>query len=217
MTQAPQPWQPGEAPAAADERRHAPATLRNRDAILAVLRDHLPASGTVLEVASGSGEHVCWFADHLPALVWQPSDPDPAALASITAWSKDVSQETVLSPLLLDASRPVGDWPLDHADAILCCNMVHIAPWEATIGLMAGAGALLPSGAPLILYGPFIQDGVATASSNLDFDQSLRSRDERWGLRNVAAVEAEANRNGLALDHSLAMPANNLSLIFRKS
>lgn len=217
MTQAPQPWQPGEAPATADERRHAPATLRNRDAILAVLREHLPTSGSVLEIASGSGEHVSWFADHLPALVWQPSDPDPAALASITAWSKDVAQGTVLPPLLLNAAAPASDWPVSRADAILCCNMVHIAPWEAAVGLMAGAGALLPSGAPLILYGPFIQDGVDTAPSNLDFDLSLRSRDQRWGLRTVSAVEAEAQRNGLTLSRILTMPANNLSLIFRKS
>jgi hypothetical protein len=217
VTQAPQPWQPGEAPAAADERRHAPATLRNRDAILAVLRDHLPTSGSILEIASGSGEHVCWFADQLPALVWQPSDPDLAALTSITAWSKDVSQGTVLSPLLIDAARLVADWPVAHADAILCCNMVHIAPWEATIGLMAGAGALLPSGAPLILYGPFIQEGVETAPSNRDFDASLRSRNDQWGLRTVAAVAAEAKQNGLTLDLVLTMPANNLSLIFRKN
>lgn len=216
MTGAPQPWQPGDAPVDAHARRHAPATLRNRDAILAVLRDQLPASGTVLEVASGSGEHAVWFADHLPALVWQPSDPDTAALASITAWSKDVAHGKVLPPIQLDAAAPAADWPITQADAILCCNMVHIAPWAATIGLMAGAGSLLPPGAPLILYGPFIEDGVETAQSNLDFDASLRSRDSRWGLRTVAAVEAEGNRTGLRLDGILAMPANNLTLIFRK-
>ena len=212
-----QPWQPGEAPMGADARRHAPATLRNREPILAVLRDHLPASGTVLEIASGSGEHAVWFADQLPRLVWQPSDPDPAALASIDAWRSDVEHGTVLPPLLLDASAAVADWPLARADAILCCNMTHIAPWDATVGLMAGAGQLLAPGAPLILYGPFLQDGVETAQSNLDFDASLRSRNDQWGLRSVPAVEAVAKRNGLELDLIRAMPANNLALIFRKS
>lgn len=211
-----QPWQPGEAPIGADARRHAPATLRNRDAILAVLRDHLPPSGTVLEVASGSGEHAVWFADQMPHLVWQPSDPDAAALASIDAWRADVERGTVLPPLVLDASAPPQAWPLAHADAILCCNMVHIAPWAATVGLMAGAGQLLAPGAPLILYGPFLQDGVETAQSNLDFDFSLRSRNDQWGLRSVASLEAVAGDCSLYLAVTLPMPANNLALIFRK-
>lgn len=200
-----------------DARRHAPATLRNREPILAVLRDHLPASGTVLEIASGSGEHAVWFADQLPCLVWQPSDPDPAALASINAWRSDVVRGTVLPPLLLDASAPAADWPIDRADAILCCNMTHIAPWEATVGLMAGAGRLLAPGAPLILYGPFLQNGVETAPSNLDFDLSLKARNPAWGLRSVASIEAEGAQSTLHYSHSLPMPANNLALIFRKA
>ena len=217
MTGPAQPWQPGEAPIGVDARRHAPATLRNREPILDVLRDHLPASGTVLEIASGSGEHAVWFADQLPSLVWQPSDPDPAALASINAWRSDVARGTVLPPLLLDASAPAADWPIDRADAILCCNMTHIAPWEATVGLMAGAGRLLAPGAPLILYGPFLEDGVETAPSNLDFDLSLKARNPAWGLRSVASIEAEGAQSTLHYSHSLPMPANNLALIFRKA
>lgn len=216
MTGAPQPWQPGDAPVDAHARRHAPATLRNRDAILAVLRDQLPASGTVLEVASGSGEHAVWFADHLPALVWQPSDPDPAALASITAWSEDVAHGKVLPPIQLDAAAPGADWPITQADAILCCNMVHIAPWAATIGLMAGAGSLLPPGAPLILYGPFIEDGVETAQSNLDFDQSLKARNPAWGLRRLEDLDQLAHASGLHRTSRYQMPANNVVLVYRK-
>lgn len=214
MSDAPQPWLASDAPVASDARRHAPATLRNRDAILAVLRDHLPASGTILEIASGSGEHVTWFADQLPALRWQPSDPDPAALASITAWGKNVAQGTVLEPLIIDAS--LSDWPATHADAILCCNMVHIAPWDAAIGLFAGAGRLLTPGAPLILYGPFIEADVPTAESNAAFDISLKARDLRWGLRDVADLEALALQKKLYLALRIAMPANNLALIWRK-
>ncbi|QJQ33290.1 DUF938 domain-containing protein [Sphingomonas lacunae] len=212
-----QPWQPGEAPVDADARRHAPATLRNREPILAVLRDHLPASGTVLEIASGSGEHAVWFADQLPDLVWQPSDPDPAALASINAWRSDVMHGSVLPPLLLDASAPAADWPLNGADAILCCNMTHIAPWQATVGLMAGAGRLLSAGAPLILYGPFLEAGIETAPSNLEFDQSLKARNPEWGLRQTQDVDRLARANGLDRAARLAMPANNIVLLYRKS
>ncbi len=205
-------WIPGAAPAE-DRRRHAPATLRNRDAIAAILRDELPASGVVLEVASGSGEHAVHFAQNFPDLDWQPTDPDPAALASIAAWRGDADLPNLLSPLQLDAA---GDWPATRVDAILCINMVHISPWEATLGLLRGAGALLPTGGLLYLYGPYLRDGVETAPSNLAFDASLRSRDPRWGIRAVEDVVAAAAAQGLRFDRLIEMPANNLSLLFRK-
>ena len=212
MTDRPAPWEPGSGPAAAGK-RHAPATERNRDAILAVLRDELPSSGLVLEVASGSGQHVVHFAAALPALDWQPSDPDPAALASIESWRQEAGLPNVRPPLRLDAS---ADWPVERADAILCVNMVHISRWEATLGLMKGAGAVLPSGGLLYLYGPYLRENVETAPSNLAFDASLKARDPQWGLRRVEDVIAAAEGEGLVLRRLLEMPANNLSLIFRR-
>lgn len=206
------PWLAAEAGAAA--KRHAPATLRNRDAIADVLAAELPATGLVLEVASGSGEHVVHFAARFPALQWQPSDPDPAALASITAWSGEAARTNIAVPCQLEAAAP--DWPIARADALLCINMVHISPWAATLGLMAGAARILPPGAPLILYGPFVEADVPTAPSNVDFDASLRARDSAWGLRDVAAVAAAAGAAGLTLARRIAMPANNLTLVFRR-
>jgi SAM-dependent methyltransferase len=205
------PWVPGEA--GSEAKRHAPATLRNRDAIAAVLAEELPRAGLVLEVASGSGEHIVHFAERFPALDWQPSDPDPAALASIAAWSGEAGMANVRAPLRLDAAAP--DWPVAGADAILCINMVHISPWAATLGLMAEAGRLLAPDAPLILYGPFVEADVPTAPSNVEFDASLRARDAAWGLRDVAAVEAAAEVQGLAMTRRTVMPANNLMLVFR--
>ncbi|BCA57435.1 DUF938 domain-containing protein [Sphingomonas sp. HMP6] len=204
----PAPWIPAEAGGA--ERRHAPATLRNRMAIADVLREVLPRSGTVLEIASGSGEHAAYFAGEFPALAWQPSDPDGAALTSIASWCEGI--ENVLPPLDLDAAAPA--WPVSGADAVLCVNMVHISPWEATLGLMAGAGRVLVSGAPLILYGPFLRDDVPTAASNLAFDESLRARDPAWGIRSIAAVAAAGT--GFTLERAIEMPANNLMLVFRR-
>lgn len=212
-TAAPQPWMPGDAPPADHDRRHAPATLRNRDAILAVLRDELPASGTVLEIASGSGEHVVYFAAALPDLDWQPSDPDPAGLASITAHVAFAGLGNVAPSLALDASAP--DWPVTRADAILCINMIHISPWAATRGLFAGAAQRLAAGAPLIAYGPFIEADVPTAASNVAFDQSLRDRDPTWGLRDLADVDRLAQAWGLSRTRRVAMPANNLMLVWR--
>ncbi|MCZ4341769.1 DUF938 domain-containing protein [Sphingomonadaceae bacterium G21617-S1] len=197
-----------------DARRHAPATERNREPIAAILRDVLPASGTVLEVASGTGEHAIHFARGFPALTWQPSDPDPAALASIRAWAEAARLPNLRPPLLLDASTP--EWPVDHADAMLCINMVHISPWEATVGLMTGAAKLLPVGRPLVLYGPYIQQGVETAPSNLAFDESLRARDSRWGLRQLEDVAALAQSLGLDLEAVHSMPANNLAVVLRR-
>jgi SAM-dependent methyltransferase len=208
------PWLAGEAPAR-DGRRHAPATARNSDAIATLLAALLPPDGLVLEVASGSGEHVVHFARRFPALRFQPSDPDPAALASIAAWTAQAGLANVAPPIRLDAAAPES-WPLAAADALLCINMVHISPWEATLGLLAGAARLLPEGGLLYLYGPYVQRGIETAASNLAFDQSLRRRDPAWGLRRVDAVEAAASVVGLGLERVVTMPANNLSLIFRR-
>ena len=204
----PAPWIPGEAGEAA--RRHAPATLRNRMAIADVLREALPRSGTVLEIASGSGEHAAYFAGEFPALEWQPSDPDAAALTSIAAWCGGI--ENVLPPIDLDAAAP--GWPVARADAVLCINMLHISPWTATLGLMAGAARVLEAGAPLLIYGPFLREGVPTAPSNLAFDESLRARDPAWGIRSVEAVAGAAT--GFTLDRTIEMPANNLMLLFRR-
>lgn len=194
-------------------RRHAPATLRNRAAIATMLGELLPASGAVLEVASGSGEHCAYFAEHFPRLEWHPSDPDPDALASIASWCEGLAN--VRPPVALDAAA--ARWPVAHADAILCINMVHISPWAATLGLMAGAGRLLPSGAPLILYGPYREAGMATAPSNEAFDQSLRARNPAWGLRLLDDVVAAAAPEGLVFDRRVAMPANNLIIVIRRS
>lgn len=205
-------WVPSEK-GAASNRLHAPATLRNRDAILAVLRDALPSSGLVLEVASGSGEHVAYFAAALPQLEWQPSDPDASALASIEAWRAEAKLPNLRPPMMLDAGAP---WLVNKAEAILCINMTHISPWAATLGLMQGAGKALPAGGLLYLYGPFIRDEVATAPSNLAFDASLKARNPQWGLRTIKEVAAAAEAKGLTLDRLIEMPANNLSLLFRK-
>jgi hypothetical protein len=193
-------------------RRHAPATLRNRDAILAVLREALPPRGLVLEVASGSGEHACHFAAALPGLDVQPSDPDPLALASIDGWAATAGLANLRPALLLDATAAA--WPVARAAAVLCCNMIHIAPWAATLGLLRGAAAILPAGAPLLLYGPFKRDGQPTAPSNLAFDAELRAQDSAWGLRNLAAVRAAAADFHYPV--VVEMPANNLSVIFRR-
>lgn len=197
---------------ASDPRRFAPATQRNREPLLAVLRRVLPASGTVLEVASGSGEHAVYFASQLPGLVWQPSDGDADARASITAWTAHERCVNVLGPIALDAS---SDWLVD-ADAVLCVNMVHIAPWSACEGLMRGAARSLDAGAPLVMYGPFKVGGEHTAPSNAAFDADLRRRDERWGVRDLEAVVAEAAARGLDHEETVAMPANNLTLVFRR-
>lgn len=212
MTDRPEPWQPGSGPALAGK-RFAPATQRNGDAILAILRQELPSTGLVLEVASGSGEHVIHFAAALPGLLWQPSDSDPTALASIEAWRTESKLPNVLSPVRLDAAAP---WPVEKADAVLCINMVHISPWEATVGLFSGAAQLLAAGGLLYLYGPYVRDGVSTASSNLAFDASLRARDARWGLRRVEDMIAVAATASLTFERLAEMPANNLSLLFRK-
>lgn len=207
------PWMPGDD--GGTDKRHAPATLRNRDAIAAVLAEWLPPTGTVLEVASGSGEHVVHFAAAFSALHWQPSDPDPAGLVSIAAWSADAGLPNIAAPLALDAAAV--EWPIDRADAMLCINMVHISPWASTLGLLAGAARLLAPGAPLILYGPYVEQDVPTVESNPAFDASLRARDPAWGLRDLDTVKAAAMAAGLAFTERRAMPANNLMLLFRRT
>ena len=206
-------WVPGEA-GAAGEKRHAPATLRNRNDIVTILREALPSAGLVLEVASGSGEHAVHFAVSFPHLDWQPTDPDPAALASIAAWAGEADLPNLRPPMMLDAA---ADWGGLRADAVLCINMVHISPWDATLGLMAGASAALEAGGLLYLYGPYLRNGVPTAPSNLAFDASLKARDPRWGLRRAEDVTAAAGSQGLVFERLVEMPANNLSLLFRKA
>jgi SAM-dependent methyltransferase len=197
-----------------DHRRSAPHVARNAEPIADVLKDVLPARGLVLEVASGSGEHALHFAREFPKLLWQPSDPEPAALRSIEAWRVEAGLFNLLPALSLDA-RAV-DWPVVDADAILCVNMVHISPWCATEGLLRGAGQLLAPGAPLYLYGPYFQAEVETAPSNLAFDVDLRARNPDWGVRDLEDVVAEAEARGFRLDKVTPMPANNLSVVLRK-
>jgi hypothetical protein len=192
----------------------APHVARNAEAIIDVLRNVLPATGHVLEIASGSGEHALHFAHAFPDLIFQPSDPDPQALASIEAWREAEGTPNLLRPVMLDAQG--ASWPVDRADAILCINMVHISPWAATQGLLAGAERLLGRGAPLYLYGAYRREGVATAESNEAFDRSLKARNPEWGLRRLEDVVAEAAQHGLALERVVEMPANNLSVVFRR-
>ncbi|WP_342150308.1 DUF938 domain-containing protein [Methylorubrum sp. SB2] len=192
----------------------APATARNGAAILDVLRAVLPPAGTVLEVASGTGEHAVRFAAALPHLRWQPSDPDWRALGSIAAHARPAALPNLLLPLELDACAEA--WPVARAEAVVCINMIHIAPPAATAGLLAGAGRLLPEGGPLVLYGPFRVSGVHTAESNARFDADLRMRDPEWGVRDLEAVLATAAGHGLHLSERIAMPANNLCVVLRK-
>ena len=195
-------------------KQSAPAAARNRDAIAAVLKDELPDSGLVLEIASGTGEHAVYFAGLFPALEWQPSDPDAGALASIAAWREEAGPANLRAPLALDAAA--AQWPVESADAMVCINMIHISPWASAEGLFAGAGRLLPAGAPLVLYGPFLEDSVETVPSNIAFDQWLKERDARFGIRRIEEVGALAMRNGFARSARVEMPANNLALTYRK-
>jgi len=210
------PWfvEDGRTPGA-DPRLHAPATLRNRDAIADVLARELPPAGLALEMASGSGEHVIHFARLFPALDWQPSDPDPLARASIAAWVAEAGLPNIRAPLDIDATRL--PWPLDHADALLCINMTHISPWDATQGLFAGAARIMAAQAPLILYGPFLEGGVETAPGNRSFDAQLRARDPRYGLRAVEDIDSLAALHGFGRHALHRMPANNLTLVYRLS
>lgn len=196
-------------------KQHAPATLRNREPIAEVLARELPASGTVLEIAAGTGEHAAYFAERFPALVWQPTDPSADALASIAAYREDYAGSNLAAPQLLDASQP-DSWPVVQVDAIACINMVHISPWEATLGLFAGAARVLGvSKGPLVLYGPHIEQGVETTPSNLEFDANLKARNPLWGLRAAEALDALAASQGMARSARYALPANNIILVYR--
>ena len=195
-------------------KRHAPAAGRNREPIAAVLTEELPPSGLVLEVASGTGEHAVHFARTFPHLRWQPSDPDPAARDSIETWREDEGLANVLPPLDLNAADTA--WPLAQAAAVLCINMAHISPISATEGLVAGAARLLGRDAPLILYGPWLEADVETAPSNLAFDADLKSRCPEWGLRQVEWLDRIAAGAGFRRTRRVAMPANNLTLVYRK-
>lgn len=190
-----------------------PAVARNREPILAVLRRMLPAHGTVLEIASGTGEHAVHFAAGLPELAWQPTEIDADALASISAHCMSARLPNLLPPLELDACSP--RWPVGRADAVVAINMIHIAPWTAAEGLMAGAARVLAPGGVLYLYGPFKENGRHTAPSNAGFDASLRAYDPEWGVRDLGEVCALAHRHGLDLVERIPMPANNLSVVFR--
>ncbi|MEN7531504.1 DUF938 domain-containing protein [Cupriavidus sp. DL-D2] len=199
-------------------RRMAPATDRNREAILAVLREALPASGTVLEIASGTGQHAVHFAKALPTLTWQPSDPDATHRESIAAWTAHAQLQNVPTPLDIDVRREPWAAPgvIDRVDAIVCINMIHIAPWAAAEALFAGAGKRLAPGGVLYLYGPYRRHDAHTAPTNEAFDRQLRLADAEWGVRDMEAVVALGAAQGLTCDEPVAMPANNFSLVFRR-
>ena len=198
-----------------DHRLYFPHVARNRAPILAVLRRVLPREGLVLEVASGGGEHAAYFAQHLPTVRWQPTDADPEMLESIAAHRAAAGAANLLAPLVLDVTAE--HWPVERADALVCCNMIHISPWTATEGLIAGAGRTLPRGGLIYLYGPYKIDGRHTAPSNQDFDARLRAQNPQWGVRDLTDVSNLARNHGFALSESVPMPANNLSVIFRRA
>ncbi len=196
----------------------APSAVRNRDPIIGVLKQVLPDSGKVLEIASGTGQHIVSFAEAWPGIEWTPSDPDPQARASISAWIEDSGTPNVRQPENIDVTKP--DWYEGIADTltgIICINLLHISPWQACEGLMAGAQKLLGQDAFLYFYGPFTRDGRHTAPSNEEFDRSLKHRNPHWGVRDVGDVAACAGAHGLLLDRVVEMPANNLSIVLRMS
>jgi len=194
---------------------HAPATLRNREVIAEVLTPLMPTTGTIAEVASGSGEHIAFLAPLFPAVGFQPSDIDPRSRASIDAHAAESGATNIAKAIMLDALAP--SWEISDLDGLLNINMIHISPWKACTGLLAKAAtAIKPSGF-LFLYGPYFRDGVTTAPSNSSFDRSLRSRNPTWGIRDLADVEREAQSRGLMLEAVTEMPANNVSLVFRRA
>jgi hypothetical protein len=203
-----------------DQRKFAPATQRNREPILEVLLQILPQHGTVLEIASGTGEHATFFSYHLAPRQWLPSDPNPELRASISAWAEFFPCDVLQPPIDLDASAAI--WPVEKEpllepliSAIVNINMIHISPWSTCLGLMAGAGRILPPGGILYLYGPYKQNGEHTAPSNAAFDESLQAENPDWGVRNLEDVIAAAAVKNLTLQETRIMPANNLSLIFK--
>jgi SAM-dependent methyltransferase len=198
----------------ADGRLRAPAAERNKEPIADVLRRVLPARGLVLEIGSGTGEHVVHFARAMPALAWQPSDVDAAHRESIARWIAAAKVANVLAPIALDVHR--RPWPLARADAIVCINVLHVAPWSAALALFDGARDVVPAEGVVYLYGPYRRGGAHTAPSNARFDASLRAHDPAWGVRDVEAVVAAAARAGFACADTVDMPANNLSIVLRR-
>jgi SAM-dependent methyltransferase len=198
-----------------DRRLHFPHVARNREPILDVLRRVLPHHGLVLEIASGGGEHAAYFAENLPGLRWQPTDANAEMFESIAAHRAAAGVANLLAPLQLDVTSQ--RWPVERADAMVCCNMIHIAPWAATEGLMTGAGRTLAPGGLIYLYGPYKMDGHHTAPSNQDFDTRLRAQNPLWGVRDLTDVSSLAKRHGIALEETVPMPANNFSVIFRRA
>ena len=198
-----------------DARETAPSAERNKQPILEVLQRVLPARGLVLEIGSGTGQHVAHFARALPHLTFQPSEMDVARHASIAGWTHHGQLANVRPPLGFDVTRL--PWPVTAADAVVCINVIHISPWEATVALMKGAGEVLPPGGVVVTYGPYRREGRHTAPSNEAFDASLKARDSRWGVRDMEAVADEARGNGFALEETVAMPANNFTLVFRRT
>lgn len=196
-----------------DLRRQSPAAARNCRPILEVLKQRLPERARVLELASGSGEHALAFATAMPGWQWQPSDPAEPALASIAAWREAAALPNLAAPIRLDVTAP-GDWPQGPFDAVVAINLIHISPWAVAEALMARAGERLVPGGVLYLYGSYRRGGAHTSASNAAFDADLRRRDPRWGVRDLEAVAAEAERHGLALQRVAEMPANNLSVLF---
>jgi cyclopropane fatty-acyl-phospholipid synthase-like methyltransferase len=198
------------------KRLESPSTARNREPILAVLRRVLPERGRVLEIASGTGEHAVFVAKAMPGLTWQPSDPDPVSRGSIAAWIAHEGLTNVLPPLDIDVRAE--DWGVGRPlDAVVAINMIHIAPWDAALGLLRGAGRLLRENGILFLYGPYKREGRHTAPSNEAFDAWLKERDPEFGVRDLEDVQSVAEANGLRLDEIVEMPANNLSLVFVKT
>jgi hypothetical protein len=205
-----------------EQKQFAPATQRNREPILEVLQQILPPSGTILEIASGTGEHAVFFAPPLAPRKWLPSDPNPLLRDSITAWSEESKSDNLYPPLDIDAQLPV--WTVEKETftdspivAIVNINMIHISPWSACLGLMSGAGRILPPGGILYLYGPYKQNGQHTAPSNAAFDESLRSQNPVWGVRNLEDVVAAAKAENMTLQKIYQMPANNLSVVFKRN
>ena len=198
-----------------DRRLYFPHVARNREPILEVLRRVLPRQGLVLEIASGGGEHAAYFAENLLGLLWQPTDANTEMFESIAAHRAAAGVANLLAPLHLDVTSE--QWPVESADALVCCNMIHIAPWAATEGLMAGAGRTLAHGGLIYLYGPYKIDDQHTAPSNQDFDTRLRARNPLWGVRDLTNVSSMAKRHGFELSETVPMPANNLSVIFRRA
>ena len=193
-------------------KQHAPATERNREPIALVLQSRLPSEGTVLEIASGTGQHAVYMAEKFSHLIWQPTEPTQEGLASIKAWTRELELPNLNSPVAVDVNNL--PWPVESAEALFCANMIHISRWESCINLFVGASKVLKPQSKLFLYGPFFVDGQPTTESNQAFDLSLKRRNPQWGIRDIADVKAEAEKNGFVLTEQLDMPANNFIVVF---